>query len=132
MSSPKDPRVIEREGYEIAKSIFRGLYVEYEEEEEGKKLTMSNLRNMLEAAREAERIGSYDYFRLRAAYIARQASTEDSLHIYVRRLLGEINRRRGWSEADRIRLAIAVLTASIYLFTALRNNFRNLIYEKGG
>ena len=130
MSSISNRRELEREGYEIAKEIFKRLYVEYEEEEEGRRLTTSNLRNMLEAAREAKKLGSYDYFRLRAAYIARQASPEDSLYVFVRRLLSEIN-RRGRGDDERIELAIAALTASIYLFTALRSNFRGLIYEGG-
>lgn len=131
MNSALDRRKFEKEGCEIAMKIFENRYVESEEEVEGRRITMSNLRNMLEAAREAKKIGSYDYFKLRAAYIARDADYEDTLHYFVRRLLSEIN-RRGKTDEERIELAIATLTASIYLFSALKRNFRKIIYWRGG
>ena len=131
MSSLEERIRIEREGYAIAKSILKAFEIESygEHESEEKKLTMTNLRNMLNAAREAKKLKNYDYFALRVAYIARNARYGDDLYEFVWSLLRESN-RRGKSGEEKIEIAISALTASLYLYTALRNNLRDIIYGK--
>jgi len=126
VSSPLDVE-LERRGYEIAKRLFSRMSIpfeeeeEEEEEEEGVSLTMTNLRNMLEAARDAKRKGSWDIFKLKVIYLARKARGEDPLYRFVRELLTALT-----EEPDperRIMLAEKTLIASIYMFNALRKGF---------
>jgi len=120
-------------GVSIALRLFERMYIPREHEEffgsEERTITMANLRNMLEAAREAKRIGSYDWFKLKAVYIARNASSEDQLYGYVRNLLRELE-ESGLNEEEKIELAIHALEASIYVYTGLRKGFRRAIYGR--
>jgi len=120
-------------GVNIALRLFERIYVpsEYEEyfESEEKMITGGNLRNMLEAAREAAKIGSYDWFKLKAVYVARNANSDDVLHRYVRNLLRELERSER-DEEKRIKLAIYTLEASIYIFEGLRKGLRKVIYSR--
>ena len=124
---------LRKKGVDIALRLFERMYIppEYEEffESEERMITMANLRNMLEAAREAERIGSYDWFKLKAVYIARNASSEDQLYRYVRNLLRELERSEQ-DEERKIKLAMHALEASIYIFTGLRKGFRRVFYGR--
>jgi len=122
-------------GVDIALRLFKRMYIpskyrEYEEyfESEERKITINNLRNMLEAAREASRIKSYNWFKLKAIYIARNADYEDQLYKYVKNLLREIENIDIQNEEDKIKLAIYILEASIYIFMGLRKDFRKEIY----
>ena len=122
-------------GVNIALRLFKRMYIpskyrEYEEyfESEERKITINNLRNMLEAAREANRIKSYNWFKLKAIYIARNADYEDQLYKYVKNLLREIENSDIQNEEDKIKLAIYILEASIYIFMGLRKDFRKEIY----
>jgi len=131
VSSPLDDADLERRGYEIAKMLFSRMEIpseeeEEEEEEEGITLTRTNLRNMLEAARDAEKKGSWDIFKLKVIYLARRARREDPLYQFVRRLLTELTNTEP-DQARRIRLAEKTLIASIYMFNALRKGFHDIV-----
>lgn len=129
---------LERRGYEIAKQLFCRICIpseeeekeeeeEEEEEEKGEKkkksgnLTTTNLRNMLEAARDAKRKGSWDIFKLKAIYLAREARRGDPLYRFVKELLTALTEEP--DSERRIMLAEKTLIASIYMFNALKKGF---------
>lgn len=123
---------LQKKGIEIAKRLLK----EYKppsqrgKSSKEKNITKSNLQNLLEAAREAEKVGSFDLFRLKAAYVAREAKWRDPLFQFVSGLVREINSSAN-KEEDKIKLAIHAVTACIYIFTAITNNMKNLIYPEG-
>ncbi len=124
---------LDRIAYEIAKELFRGLYIppeEEEDEEEGRSISASNLRNMLEAAKEAKDKQSWDLFKLKAIYVARRAGRGDPLYRFVEKLLRLVS-SRAKDESERTELAERVLIASIYMYNALRKGFEDVVYEGG-
>lgn len=126
---------IERKAYEIVKELFRGMHIpieeeEGDEEEEGSVITRTNLRNMLEAARDAKRKGSWDIFKLKVIYIARRAESGDSLYTFVQKLLRLISKSES-DERKRLELAERTMVAAIYMFNALRKGFGGIIYNRG-
>ncbi len=124
---------LDRIAYEIAKELFRGLYIPLEEEEgeeEERSISASNLRNMLEAAKEAKDKQSWDLFKLKAIYVARRAGRGDPLYRFVEKLLRLVS-SRAKDESERTELAERVLIASIYMYNALRKGFEDVVYEGG-
>lgn len=124
---------LDRIAYEIVKELFRGLYIpqEEEEEEEGTSISASNLRNMLEAAREAKRKRSWILFKLKAIYVARKARRGEPLYKFVEKLIKQVS-SKARDESEKVELAEKVLTASIYMYNALRKGFGSLVYGNGG
>lgn len=124
---------LRKRGVEIALKLFEKIYIPLEHEEyfesDERIITRTNLRNMLEAAREADRIRSYDWFKLKAVYIARNANPNDQLYMYVKNLLRMLE-EYGKNEEEKIKLAIYTLEASIYIFTGLRKGLKKIIYGR--
>ncbi len=120
---------LQRKAVEIAKKLFIGVRIPTEEEEEGREessITMTNLRNMLDAAIDCEKKNNWDLFGLRIIFIARRASKGDDLYKFVRNLIREII-ESSKDTKERLKLAKYTLTACIYIFTAYRKELSDLL-----
>ncbi len=121
---------LQRKAVEIAKKLFIGVYIPpEEEEEEGREessITMTNLRNMLDAAIDCEKKNNWDLFGLRIIFIARRASQGDDLYKFVRNIIREII-ESSKDTKERLKLAKYTLTACIYIFTAYRKGLSDLL-----
>ena len=118
---------LQRKAVEIAKKLFIGVYIPPEEEEEEELgITMTNLRNMLDAAIDCEKKNNWDLFGLRIIFIARRASQGDDLYKFVRNLIREII-ESSKDTKERLKLAKYTLTACIYIFTAYRKGLSDLL-----
>jgi hypothetical protein len=125
-----DEAALQKKAVEIAKRLLGRARIPSEEEEgereEESEITMTNLRNMLEAAIDCEEKDNWDLFGLRVLYIARKASSGDDLYYFVKNLLTEI---KGFTQDSRERLKLAryILTSCIYLFNAYRKGLQDLV-----
>lgn len=131
----EEDMVLQQRAVQIALSLMRGVVVsesiseEEYGESEGGNITPTNLRNMLEIAKEAKEKNSWDIFKLKVIYVARKASPGDDLYKFVRDLIRELS-----SEPDigkRLDLAVHTLTAAIYIHNALRKGLGDLVYGVG-
>jgi len=126
-SSPLEEVDLQRKAVEIAKKLFIGVYIPTEEEEEEELgITMTNLRNMLDAAIDCEKKNNWDLFGLRVIFIARRASQGDDLYKFVSNLIREIT-ESSKDTKERLKLAKYTLTACIYIFTAYRKGLHDLL-----
>jgi hypothetical protein len=127
-SSPLEEIELQRKAVEIAKWLFRGVYIPTEEEEESEEssITITNLRNMLDAAIDCEKKNNWDLFGLRVIFIARKASQGDDLHKFVRNLIVKITESYQNTE-ERLKLAKYTLTACIYVFNAYKKGLHDLL-----
>ena len=130
VGSSGDEAALQKKAVEIAKRLLGRAHIPSEEEEEEREeeseITMTNLRNMLEAAIDCEKKDNWDLFGLRVLYIARKASSGDDLYYFVKNLLTEI---KGFTQdsRERLRLARYILTSCIYLFNAYRKGLQDLV-----
>lgn len=131
MSLPpdKEKKIIE-EAIRIVKTLFKPIYKGYDEySSEEKNVTTSNLRNMLESARESREKGLYEIFKYKALYAARQADPDDELYIFVRKMISQIEQSEIEPEL-RPYLCEKVCELSIYYLTAIKAGFRRLLYPR--
>lgn len=103
---------LEKKAIEIGIDLACRLSL-YDEEYSGereRKVTKSNLSNMLKAAYMAEKINSYTAFEVSVAYLARDTDKYDELNWFVRSMIRELRnlfRQANLELSDKEKIEIA-------------------------
>jgi len=123
--SKKEEVELKKKAIEIAKSLLSKYYGGEEDEEEG--ITAGNLRNLLMIAREAEEAGTFELFRIKAPYVARNAEEGTPLWHFVRNLIQQVD-ASGYDDTRKASLVELVVTYTIYIHRAINQNLRSVVY----